>query len=215
MQFELNLNFVKGLSVIIPSKEIRYYLNGLHFEAKQNDGFYLVATDGHRMALIKNDSIQADRDYSFIIPHETIKNLIKMMDKNQPIALIDYDFDNNKIVIEYNGNCIRVAGIDGKFPEWHRIIPDSVTGEAGQYNSDYIADFKKMANFINGTKNLDCFIKQNGEKVAIVDIGANKPEYDIFGMGLLMPLRKTDSAFENYSRPKWLEPAKPDLKAVA
>ena len=137
------------------------------------------------------------------------------MDKNQPIALIDYDFDNNKIVIEYNGNCIRVAGIDGKFPEWRRIIPDSVSGEAGQYNSDYIADFKKMANFINGTKNADCFIKQNGEQVAIVDICANKPDYDIHGMGLLMPLRKTDSDFANYSRPKWLEPAKPDLKAVA
>lgn len=215
MQFELNLNFVKGLSVIIPKNEIRYYLKGLYFEAAKNDGFYLVATDGHRMAIIKDDNQQADRDYSFIIPVETIKDLIKMMDKDNPIAYLQYDSENNRITIQYKGNMMGVAPVDGKFPDFRRVVPASVTGEAGQFNADYIADFKKMANYINATKNLDCYIKQNGEQVAIVDICANKPEFNIYGIGLIMPLRKSDSAFENYSRPVWIDPKKPELKAVA
>lgn len=215
MQFELDLNHVKGLSLIIPKNDIRYYLKGLHFEAHKNDGFYLCATDGHRLALIKNDNQQANDAYSFIIPLETITQLIKMMDKNNPIALLSYDKTENRIVIEYGGNMIRVAPIDGKFPDFRRIVPFAVSGDPGQYNSDYLADFKKMANTINATKNLDCYVKQNGDFVAVVDICAHKPEFNLYGMGLIMPLRKPDSVYADYARPLWIDPKKPDLKAVA
>lgn len=215
MQYELNLNFVKGLAVIIPKSEIRYYLKGLYIEASKGEGVFMVSTDGHRLAIIKDDGFQSDGDYSFIIPLETITQLVKLMDKTDVMALLSYNQTDNQITIQYKGNTIKCAPIDGKFPDFRRIVPAEVSGEAGQYNADYISDFKKMANAINQTKNLECYIKQNGEQVAIVDICAHKPEHNIYGMGLIMPLRKPDSVFENYSRPLWVDPKKVELKAVA
>ncbi len=102
-------------------QDVRYYLNGLLLELDKNN-LRSVATDGHRLALKEIDvktSIEETR--KIIIPRKGAMELVRLLDS-----------DDKNVSIEVNQNHIRVYKeklqftsklIDGKFPDYQRVIP--------------------------------------------------------------------------------------------
>lgn len=102
-------------------QDVRYYLNGLLLELEK-DWLRAVATDGHRLAL-KEIRVKtgADEPQQIIIPRKGVIELIKLLDG-----------DDDNVSIEISQNHIRVNKeklqftsklIDGKFPDYQRVIP--------------------------------------------------------------------------------------------
>ena len=102
-------------------QDVRYYLNGLLLELGK-DNLRAVATDGHRLAL-KEISVQTgtEETLQIIVPRKGVIELIRLLDGG----------DEN-INIEISQNHIRVSKgdvqftsklIDGKFPDYLRVIP--------------------------------------------------------------------------------------------
>ena len=102
-------------------QDVRYYLNGLLLELEK-DSLRAVATDGHRLAL-KEITLQTgvEEIQQIIIPRKGVIELVKLLDGGE-----------ENIKIEISQNHIRISKgevqftsklIDGKFPDYQRVIP--------------------------------------------------------------------------------------------
>ena len=100
--------------------DIRYYLNGVMLVV---DGvnLKLVATDGHRLAFT---SAKLDKEYykrEIILPRKTVNELVKLLgDTEEEISI---DLAENQVRMAFSDIIITSKVIDGKFPDYDRVIP--------------------------------------------------------------------------------------------
>lgn len=184
------LSTLRALANLAAEKDIRYYLCGLLIEAN-TEQTRVVATNGHVMGVMNNNARDLGEQgneitspVSFIIPIDAIKMLKPAGNKLDQVS-ITIERDGSGLVLRgvinvLGGASVNFTAVDGKFPDYVRVIPDKVTGEVAQFNPDYIADFKKAYKLL-GAKTFH--IHHNGHGGAIVDFAR-----DDF-LGIMMPLR--------------------------
>ena len=102
-------------------QDIRYYLNGvlLVIEGSQ---LKAVATDGHRLAYssIKLEGSHGKRE--IILPRKTISELFKLLaDSDDPVTL---EIGEAQVRFTFSGVTLTTKVIDGKFPDYTKVIPD-------------------------------------------------------------------------------------------
>ena len=104
-------------------QDVRYYLNGLMMEMSAKL-LRCVATDGHRLALkdletkinIKEESRQV------IIPRKGVQELMRLLsDSDDDISVT---VDSNHIRIEMGDITFTTKLIDGRFPDYRRVLPE-------------------------------------------------------------------------------------------
>jgi DNA polymerase-3 subunit beta len=103
-------------------QDIRYYLNGLLLVA---DGSQLtmVATDGHRLAYATTTLASEVEKSEVIVPRKAILELAKLLqdvDDEIEIQLLP-----NQIRFVFAGINIVSKVVDGKFPDYTRVIPSN------------------------------------------------------------------------------------------
>ncbi len=101
-------------------QDVRYYLNGMLLET---GGKHLraVATDGHRLALCQADLDAKGLDtQQVIVPRKGVLELQRLMSGEGPL---DIELGPNHIRIELDGIRFTSKLIDGRFPEYERVIP--------------------------------------------------------------------------------------------
>ena len=103
-------------------QDVRYYLNGLLFEVT-GDYFRCVATDGHRLALSTAEiSTGLQTECQSIMPRKGVVELMRLLENSQsPITL---DLSSTHIRIHLPSSRFTSKLIDGKFPDYHRVLPD-------------------------------------------------------------------------------------------
>jgi len=116
-------DFFRACDTVIlatPSPYIRYYLNGLLMQVEGNQ-LRLVATDGHRLAYAASQ-IEAELPKTeVILPRKTVLELFKLL--NNPSESITVELLDNQVRFQCNGTTIVSKVIDGKFPDFNRVIP--------------------------------------------------------------------------------------------
>lgn len=101
-------------------QDIRYYLNGLLFLMEENH-LKAVATDGHRLAfaLLALETPQEKREV--ILPRKVVLELAKQLnDSDEPITV---EILQNQIRFTFSNVILISKVIDGKFPDYNRVIP--------------------------------------------------------------------------------------------
>ena len=104
-------------------QDIRYYLNGLLLIA---DGAELrmVATDGHRLAYAASglEAPVAQRTEA-ILPRKTVLELARQLaDSDDPLEIL---LAGNQAVFRFGPIELVTKLIDGKFPDYERVIPQA------------------------------------------------------------------------------------------
>jgi DNA polymerase-3 subunit beta len=100
--------------------EIRYVLNGAFFVIKGNE-CRMVATDGHRLAFIKKTlSNPIIEESEVIIPTKALTEVNRIIPEDKDINIF---VDKNKIVFQVDDLIIVSRLIEGKFPDYDRVIP--------------------------------------------------------------------------------------------
>lgn len=206
MKFQMDFNILKGLNVLSGKKDIRYYLNGIGIEITSN-GAYFVATDGHKLGIYHDHKITSSDKISYIVPNDLIMQVSKQV--KAPISLIDIELSKT-IEITYLNNTFKALSIDGTYPDFRKVIPENLSHEIGQFNPDYLSEFKKCASIMQGKKEVEISIGHNGNSGSIISID------DSNFLGVIMPY-KTNTDFTNYKKPLWIDyqPIAEPLKAVA
>ncbi len=123
-QFTLEQSVLKSLlgqiQYAMADKDSRVFLNGMLFEIKNNH-LRLVATDAHRLGFVTTEINETVDNSSSIIPRKTIIELYKLLeDSKDGITIKVYP---NQVCFETDGKQLITKVIDGKYPDYERVIP--------------------------------------------------------------------------------------------
>jgi len=101
-------------------QDVRYYLNGLLLETEKKR-LRAVATDGHRLALSEVDLLgAASRDEQLIVPRKGVLELSRLLEGDGEVQLA---LGANHIRVQLDGVRLTSKLIDGRFPEYSRVVP--------------------------------------------------------------------------------------------
>lgn len=101
-------------------QDVRYYLNGLLLILEQ-DKLKVVATDGHRLAFNACTIEGLYEKQEIILPRKAVSELSKLLsDSDEKIEL---EFTQQQVKASFSGITLITKVIDGKFPDYERVIP--------------------------------------------------------------------------------------------
>lgn len=158
----------------ISTDETRYYLNGIYFEVRETpEGAFLraVSTDGHRLARMDTALPEGAAGMpGIILPRKTVQELAKL--------LADYA---DEVFVELSANKIRFkAGhivltsklIDGTFPDYQRVIPQSNDKTMQISKADFISAVDRVST-LSSEKGRAVKLNISGGKLVL---SVNNPE---------------------------------------
>lgn len=169
MKITVTPSQIKAALLFAGDRDVRYYLNGICVETRPT-GARLVATDGHRLVVVNVPQIDESGETlalevsQFIIPRDACETAVKAFGKLPQIEIVR------------DGKTRTLGGlpfteIDGKFPEYARLVPAKVSGETAQFNAMYITDCAKARKILDAGEDWDHVgIGHNGNGPAIVPL---------------------------------------------
>lgn len=101
-------------------QDVRYYLNGLMLETEEST-LRAVATDGHRLALCEVSLTEPAQTGQVIVPRKAVLELQRILGTDGTIELA---IGTNHVRAEIGDIRFTSKLIDGRFPEYGRVIPD-------------------------------------------------------------------------------------------
>lgn len=188
---QIKYGYLKAASRIMARNDIRFFLNGVQVQAIEKETI-LVATNGHILLVMRSD---AENDVSeptdLIIPASIVDEII---DKNhkikrQKIELRGAEDGRYKAKLPVHGGnaSLEFSSVEGKYPDWRRVVPKSVSMEPCRYSPFYLSAFEKAARDTGAyKKQINTVVLQNGKDAGVVLLQGNKDF-----LGLAMPI-KTD-----------------------
>lgn len=152
-------------------QDVRYYLNGMLLETGEKH-LRAVATDGHRLALcqvaLDNEALEAQQ---VIVPRKGVLELQRLMDGKGDLNI---ELGANHIRIQLEGIRFTSKLIDGRFPEYDRVIPKESSNELKADRSEFRSALQRTAILSNE--------KYRGIRLVIRDSGvmlqAHNPEQE-------------------------------------
>jgi DNA polymerase-3 subunit beta len=107
-------------------QDVRYYLNGLLLETGKKH-LRAIATDGHRLALCEVELDDKKMpEQQVIVPRKGVLELQRLMGGNGDLEI---ELGNNHIRIQLEGIRFTSKLIDGRFPEYERVIPQDTSNQ--------------------------------------------------------------------------------------
>ena len=107
------------------TQDVRYYLNGLLLLVDGNE-LRAVATDGHRLAYASmplGEEVSLPRQ-ELILPRKTVLELNRLLADSE--ELVHIDMMANQIRFQFANIVLVSKLIDGKFPDYERVVPESL-----------------------------------------------------------------------------------------
>ncbi|OND78966.1 hypothetical protein AQ938_06710 [Burkholderia pseudomallei] len=149
----------------------------------------LVATDGHRLVVYRiecNNEVPAGESISIIVPNAVIDRL--KLSKDAPDAVTFESADAGRMFFSHDDIRVTFTPVDANFPNYRKVIPETVSGKPGHYKPAYLFDFQKIGAALKrkrSTRDILPILYQNGEtSAAIVQL-----EGDDAFIGVVMPIR--------------------------
>ncbi len=178
------LQLIDRARFAMSTEETRYYLNGVYLHQEQNDAGAIlraVATDGHRLARIETALPSgAENMPGVIVPRKTVGELKKLFEgESGDIAV---SLSESKIRFTAGNTVILSKLVDGTFPDYARVIPESNT-------KTMAADTKTLTHAVDLVSTISSektrgikFLVQSGQLTLSAqspDAGTAKEELDV------------------------------------
>ncbi|MCH1492652.1 MAG: DNA polymerase III subunit beta [Luminiphilus sp.] len=112
---------IERTAFAMAQQDVRYYLNGMLLELKAGR-LRMVATDGHRLALCTAAESVSAGDASIIVPRKGVLELSRLLDADETLRLV---IGSNHIRAANQQFTFTSKLVDGKFPEYERVLPKS------------------------------------------------------------------------------------------
>ena len=199
---------IRAVACCAAKKDRRHYLNGVLIEVSATGAGRVVATDGHILGVMRFDSdrvVDEDRGPEILAPISLIVPLEALPKSSAPYIVTLQQLDDLRWIL--NGQLF--TPIDGKFLDYVRVIPRTVTGIACQANPELIARFGAAATILGSHKlgasavrigwNGDPAkpLERRSDGAALIEIQGS-PDF----IGVLMPLRADASDYPT-AAPDW------------
>ena len=104
------------------AQDVRYYLNGMLLMIEASE-LRAVSTDGHRLAFASVALTEKLGKREMILPRKTVLELQRLLaDSDEPLTI---EAGNNQVRFSFGEIELVSKLIDGKFPDYTRVIPAS------------------------------------------------------------------------------------------
>ena len=176
MNIIISTDIFAAVSLFRGIDDVRYYLNGLYLETGAN-GARLVGCDGHQLAVAKLDGEYPES--SIILPNSLVA-AVKSKAKGPQAVTLEFTEGHQQYVKKGNVEGVFVprditltAGeltttakeLDGKFPDYRRVVPSEVDGRTAQFDPRLINRIDKAGSIL-GYKSF-VGIAYNGDRSAL------------------------------------------------
>ncbi len=169
---DLLRSLIEKTAFAMAQQDVRYYLNGmlLEVDAKQ---IKTVATDGHRLALSKVEhKSDVDDMRQVIVPRKGVQELQRLL-----------THEDNQTTVSLGKNHLRVnlpklqftsKLIDGRFPEYQRVLPEE-EGNRAKMDKSLLKQALMRASILSNEKYKGIRLIFNDNKLTIQ---AHNPEHE-------------------------------------
>jgi DNA polymerase-3 subunit beta len=103
----------------ITTDDPRYSLNGALLQV-EGGRLTLVATDGHRLALVSRPAPEGAKELKVIVPRKTLSELQKLSEGQEKIRLGQ---KANQMFFEAGHRLLQSNTLEGKFPNYEKVLP--------------------------------------------------------------------------------------------
>ncbi|MCF6309844.1 MAG: DNA polymerase III subunit beta [Sulfurimonas sp.] len=141
-------SLIESLKKITPSIDInnpKFELNGALIDIKQ-DSINFASTDTRRLAIV-NIPNQSDSELSIIVPKKAIVEIQKLFFDD-----IELYYDETNLIIHSNQYTFFTKLINGKFPEYSRIIPKEISNSLTLPKAIMIESIKQITTISTDVK---------------------------------------------------------------
>ena len=148
---EITLNNIKFLKLLnktkiaISNDDTRHYLNGifLHLTEAHGRNFLTgVATDSHRLSSSSLEMENADNFSSLILPRKTVYQLCSLLVENS--EKLTMQSSENKIKFTLGNIKLVSKVIDGKFPDYKKVVPTNNDKSVIVSSKDFINSIERV-----------------------------------------------------------------------
>lgn len=176
MKITVSVKHLQAALYCASKKDVRYYLNGVLIEANPSE-VRVVGTDGHVIAVLREQAAPGTPAVELIVPRDVLESL-----KTKAETVTLESDDGQAWAISDGQMSLRFNAVDAKFPDYRRIIPGSVTGLPGNYSSELLSQFAKVAKVLRRPA-ASVTLYQNGPNDAALVSIYERPEF----CGVIMP----------------------------
>ncbi len=140
---------IEKTSYAICNDETKYNLNGIFTKVEHTENgqvLKMVATDGHRLSISTGEFIGTANPEllkGVILPKKGIYEIKKITDEGD--GILQFAFINNSAVIKKAETTLVMRLVDGEFPDYTRVIPNSNDQIVKAKTVDLIHAVKRMA----------------------------------------------------------------------
>jgi DNA polymerase-3 subunit beta len=129
----------------VSDDETRYFMNGVFME-KIPGGLVLVATDGRRLSYVKKEFDARIPEFrGVIIPPKVLALVLKRASDE---GLIEIAVSEKSIFFRFGSYKISSVLIEGQFPNYQKVIPESQRNRIVLNRSDLLDALKRVAIFV-------------------------------------------------------------------
>ncbi len=139
---------IESLKKITPSTDTnnpKFELNGALIDI-QEEGLFFVSTDTRRLAIVSVDKTN-EKKLSLIVPKKAIIEIQKLFFDN-----IEIFYDETYLIIKSDQYLFFTKLINGKFPDYSRIIPKEITTTFNLSKAEMVDAIKQITTISNDLK---------------------------------------------------------------
>ncbi len=114
-----------------------------------------VATDGFRLAHRQVDlKIISKENFSALIPRRTFEEVLRLLQEEEADGVaVAISPSQNQIVFSFGKTSVSSRLIEGKFPDWEKIIPQDGKARVLMEKDEFLKDIKMAATFAKNEAN--------------------------------------------------------------
>jgi DNA polymerase III subunit beta len=161
----------------VSDDETRYFMNGVFFEKAEN-GLVMVATDGRRLSYAKKIFDAQIGDFKGVIVPPKVLGLILKRAPDE--GLIDIAVTEKSIFFRFGAYKISSVLIEGQFPNYLKVIPESQKNRIVVRRSDLLDALKRVSIFVEQKSRRTFFALSEGVVVISSeesDLGTAREEF--------------------------------------
>ena len=172
---EISLNNSKFLKLLnktrisVSNDDTRHYLNGifLHLTEAHGRNFLTgVATDSHRLSSSSLEINNSDQFQSFILPRKTVYQLCSLLSENsEPLTM---QTSENKIKFIIGKMRLVSKVIDGKFPDYKKVVPTNNDKKLTVSSKDFISSIERVTSVsLDGKEGVKLLINKDNIQLSV------------------------------------------------
>ncbi|MDY7003215.1 MAG: DNA polymerase III subunit beta [Cyanobacteriota bacterium] len=186
---EALINGLKGTLFATSPDETKQVLTGVHLKV-QKDGLEFAATDGHRLAIVKTESVAPEgeseveeieeiEEFEVTIPAKALREIERMIGMGQSSEAVALRFDEGQVIFELGEQCLTSRKLEGQYPAYGQLLPDQFTNQINVNRKEFLGAVERIAVLADQKNNiLKCTIDNINQEISLSvdaqDVGSGR-----------------------------------------